>query len=208
MNLLKEELEFIEFLKDKNIQTFVDVGANCGEYTMKIVEELNPQNIFMYEPISALYEDLTLTFPFATVKNLIVSDSQGEVEFNEALNNRALSSCVNRDWLFKDMAMQKSMKRCVALENEGYDQIDLLKIDTEGFELKVLMGCQQLLLEEKIRYIQFEYGGCFKDFGVKLINIINYVNALGYKVYKLENGIFTEITDYQDDYKWINYFIF
>ncbi len=50
-------------------------------------------------------------------------------------------------------------------------QIDLLKIDTEGHELEVLKGASNLLRENRVRAIQFEFnemnvvsGVFFRDF--------------------------------------------
>ena len=37
------------------------------------------------------------------------------------------------------------------------NHIDLLKIDTEGFELEVLLGASEMLTEKKITIIQFEF---------------------------------------------------
>ena len=38
-----------------------------------------------------------------------------------------------------------------------FESLDLLKIDTEGFEYEVLMGAQQTILELKPKFIQMEY---------------------------------------------------
>lgn len=38
------------------------------------------------------------------------------------------------------------------------DKIDYLKIDTEGAELKIIMGAERLLEQKRIQHIQFEYG--------------------------------------------------
>ena len=48
----------------------------------------------------------------------------------------------------------------------GIEFIDFLKIDTEGSELPILRGGTLIL--PKIKYIQFEYGGCWKDAGYTL----------------------------------------
>ncbi len=207
-NLRPEEIEFIDLLKYKNINTFVDVGANVGDYSESIIESLNPANVSMYEPIESCYEKLKEKFPSQKVHNCIVSDANGEIEFHEAIGHEALSSCVDRDWLFKDYEMKKSFKKSACLDSEGYDVIDFLKIDTEGYELNVLKGCRNLLSEKKIRFIQFEYGGCFKDLGIKLNDVIEYLKEFGYGVYKYQYDKFTLIENFEDDYEWLNYFAF
>ncbi len=207
--LRPEELEFIQFLKSKNIQRFIDVGANEGNYTDSIIKHLNPPSICVYEPIESCYQNLCDKYVFGrpVVYDLIVSDTEGEVEFNEAIGHSELSSCVNRDWLFKDFEMKKTLKKSIRLDSL-HNLIDFLKIDTEGYELKVLKGCEELLSSKSIRYIQFEYGGCFKDIGIKMNDVIEYLRTFDYGVYSLEGGKFTLIENFEDDYEWKNYFAF
>lgn len=71
---------------------------------------------------------------------------------------------------------------CVKLEiKTGYDymvsnnidNIDFLKIDTEGYEFNVLKGFGEKL--KNIQIIQFEYGGTFIDNEVTLNSVITYL---------------------------------
>ena len=58
------------------------------------------------------------------------------------------------------------------LEN-NINEIDFLKIDTEGYEYDVITGFGEKIKNVKI--IQFEYGGTFLDRNIKLIELINYL---------------------------------
>jgi len=56
-------------------------------------------------------------------------------------------------------------------EKNHIDFIDMLKMDVEGHEFRVLQGSKRMLENRKINYIQFEFGGSnidsrtyFKDF--------------------------------------------
>jgi FkbM family methyltransferase len=42
-------------------------------------------------------------------------------------------------------------------QENGIERIDFLKIDTEGFDYKVLLGAKQMIQSGNIKYIQFEY---------------------------------------------------
>jgi len=64
------------------------------------------------------------------------------------------------------------------VKQNNISQIDLLKIDTEGFEFNVLKGFEDFL--RNIKIIQFEYGGTYLDSGVKLKEIINYLSQYGF----------------------------
>lgn len=87
--------------------------------------------------------------------------------------------------------------------NNNIQNIDFLKIDTEGYELNVLQGFEDYL--ENIKIIQFEYGGTFLDNNTKLIDVINYLEQKGfYKFSYLTNYGTQPITDFTDHYQYCN----
>lgn len=53
------------------------------------------------------------------------------------------------------------------------EQIDFLKIDTEGFELEVLLGAKRMLGQKKIKFIQFEYSDTYLDAKLSLQQVVN-----------------------------------
>ncbi len=81
--------------------------------------------------------------------------------------------------------------------------IDFLKIDTEGYELNVLQGFEDFLVNVKI--IQFEYGGTYLDNNTKLIDVVNYLEQKGFHKFSyLTNTGSQLITDFKDHYKYCN----
>lgn len=81
--------------------------------------------------------------------------------------------------------------------------IDFLKIDTEGYELKVLKGFGESLSIVKI--IQFEYGGTFLDNNTKLSQVIDYLETFGFTgfSYLCPQGKVL-LPDYNDHYQYCN----
>ena len=57
-----------------------------------------------------------------------------------------------------------------------------------------------------LSYVKFEYGGCFKDIGIKLNDVIDFLKSFGYYTYELKNKKFSKIETYNDDYKWTNFY--
>jgi FkbM family methyltransferase len=81
--------------------------------------------------------------------------------------------------------------------------IDLVKIDTEGHELEVLKGFGEAL--RIVDCVQFEYGGTFLDTGVKLRDVISYLEGYGFKSFKyLSQKGPVPITDFSDHYQYCN----
>lgn len=88
------------------------------------------------------------------------------------------------------------------LEND-VTLIDFLKIDTEGFEPAVIEGFGEHI--EKVRIIQFEYGGCWLDSKGKLSNTVSYLTKHGFTnfSYLSRNGKMPVI-DTKDHYLMCN----
>lgn len=81
--------------------------------------------------------------------------------------------------------------------------VDFLKIDTEGFELKVLQGFQDLLT--CVDVIQFEYGGTYMDSNVRLAVIVDYLKERGFShfSYLIPQGL-EKIENFTDHYNYCN----
>jgi FkbM family methyltransferase len=87
--------------------------------------------------------------------------------------------------------------------NNNIQNIDFLKIDTEGYELHVLQGFEDSL--ENVKIIQFEYGGTFLDNNKKLIDVIDYLKQKGFYKFSYLTNYGTEIiTDFTDHYQYCN----
>ena len=112
-----------------------------------------------------------------------------------------IASCNISDYSNKILLNIKKGIDYINEKNISY--IDFVKIDTEGFEYKVLLGFENFL--EKIKIIQFEYGGTFLDNNIKLIDVINLLKSKGfYKFSYLTNGRPVLITDFNDHYQYCN----
>jgi FkbM family methyltransferase len=85
----------------------------------------------------------------------------------------------------------------------GVETIDFLKIDTEGYELHVLRGFENSL--KKCKIIQFEYGGTFLDNNQKLIDVVRYLEEMGFHKFSyLTIAGPIPISDFTDHYQYCN----
>ena len=89
------------------------------------------------------------------------------------------------------------------ITEKNIEKIDFLKIDTEGFELNVLLGFDDFL--QKIGIIQFEYGGTFIDNNTTLNDVVEYLKRYGFHKFSYLTSTGTQlITDFQDHYQYCN----
>ncbi|HAP19659.1 MAG TPA: FkbM family methyltransferase [Lachnospiraceae bacterium] len=155
-----------------------DAGANVGEYTLNLLHYFDHASIHSFEPAQETYRTLcqNVKSPNVCLINAGLSDkcSEQTLFYDEA--NSKLASLYNRQLDYFGIHYSKS--ETVSLDTidhycqeRGISQIDFLKIDVEGNELKVLLGAQQMISSGCIHAIQIEFGGTnidsrtyFRDF--------------------------------------------
>lgn len=146
-------------LTENNI-IFFDVGANLGQ-TMKKMRSIYPQaKIYGFEPSKNCFNSLKTNFDEANVSlnNLAIGSSCGQLEFNEyswsALNSllkRAYGNAkILETYLVDVLTIDEFCK------NNGISYINLLKTDTEGYELNVLKGASDLMKQNKVQFVYVE----------------------------------------------------
>ena len=151
----------------------VDCGSNVGEINIAL-KLLNIEiDYFGFEPDPKSFESLKLNNPesLENLNQLGLSNSNGESNFYlDSFGGN--SSLVD---FGSDSKITVKTKRLDTFEFN--DQIKLLKIDAEGFELEVLEGCGELL--KKINYISVDYGaekGKNQDLTIVEVNNLLYEN--------------------------------
>lgn len=194
-----------------------DVGANVGEYTKMILNELKKQGksnyeIHMFEPQNKCYQILFQEFcnnPSIRINNFALSDSAGQADIHYDFSGSSSASLFNRQEISLPKTETVQLKKLETYMTENHiKKVDLLKIDTEGNEKKVLLGGNNLLQPNCISAIQFEYGGTYLDAGITLAEVVQMLINKGYFVGKLrENDIEykEELGAFTEDYAYSNY---
>jgi FkbM family methyltransferase len=147
-----------------------DVGANTGEYTLALLRHCGPDmRIFAFEPGARTFEILIDSVPRAPNVRLErngFGDRAGTVDLFTDVQGSALASVyprrifATRNQLAERIEIMRIDDYC---RTNGIAGINLLKLDVEGHELSVLNGCGDLLAQNCIDVIQFEFGGCNVD---------------------------------------------
>lgn len=174
-----------------------DVGANVGNYSKEVLSMSSDLRIFAFEPHPLNYKKLldNIDADNFFCFNVSVGDSNGEISLYDFANNDGSNSASLYKGVIEDIHNGKVIEHKVKIIKlsdfvleHGIDFIDLLKIDTEGSEMKVLLGLKDFLSEGKVGAIHFEFNEMnvisrvfFKDYFDILSN---------YKLYRLlPNGM-------------------
>ncbi len=152
-------------IKNKN-PIFFDVGGNKGEYSALLRESFPESHIHTFEPNPNTYSVLTnkLGSKIKAV-NKGVGAENGELELFFDKNNTTSVQATSDPEILRVIAKTENIisEKIEVITLDTYckenkiTSIDLLKIDTEGFELEALMGAKELLNQGAIKMIQFEF---------------------------------------------------
>lgn len=170
---------------------FLDVGANVGKYTTLLQSNFPNAKIHAVEPHPITFSSLVNNVSLKNVKthNIALGNAQGKFSLYDRADLK--SSCHASLYedifteIYRDQKVVKYEVTIDSLDNfaskEAINQIDYLKIDTEGNELEVLNGAANLLNNHKIGIIQFEFNSLnivsrafFRDFRKLLKNYFLY----------------------------------
>ncbi len=204
------------YLKDKVKPIVLDVGANVGNYSKNVLDSNGNCSLFAFEPHPSTYKKLTLNINFANFKpfNVGVGNENGILElYDYDTKDGSSHASLYRD-VIKDLHKGNPISHSVniiALDkfliSQNIQAVDLLKIDTEGNEFNVLLGCKEFLNNRKIKAIHFEFNEMnivskvsFKDFldflkeyelyrilpGGKLLKIKKY-SPINCEIYAFQN---------------------
>jgi FkbM family methyltransferase len=197
---LNGEFNFFMKIKD-NINVIFDVGCRSDSEYVKFTGEVH-----YFEPVNKFIEELKKIKNLNEIShfnNFGLGEDSKELYYYPKYQSfyDRINSCSVSDNSNKIILHVKKGKDYVISNN--IQNIDFLKIDTEGYELKVLQGFEDYLRNVKI--IQFEYGGTFLDNNTKLIDVINYLEQKGFHKFSyLTNYGTVLITDFTDHYQYCN----
>ena len=144
-NFLSQSLSTINFIKmiKLNPRIIIDVGACWGEYSLSFAKEFPNCSIFSIEgsPVNfkTFQDNLKINEKLGErIKpyNLIITDFDGFEEISNNLNGMNIIKSINHK--AKNYVKVNAKKLNSFLLSENLNNIDFIKIDIEGSELKLL----------------------------------------------------------------------
>lgn len=153
-------------LKQQNIHTVIDVGANAGQFSSNLRAGGFSGTIVAFEPIPAMAKVLQQRFAadrLFRVHNCGLGEEEGEMNLNVFEGNDFSSFLSTNEQSKKFFQKHTELKEVIKVPVHRLDQIGgidnkadnlLLKLDTQGFDLKVFAGATALLPQIKAVLIE------------------------------------------------------
>ena len=155
-------------LKVHGINKVLDIGANKGQWANMALETLNCK-VISFEPQSLAFDELNLLKDKYGEKiqtfRLAVGDSNKDIPIHVHVSSSELSFIDDRLKKMplltgktenQELVTMVTLDALFETESELLSNIDLIKIDTEGFEINVLKGGLNYIHAVSPKFIQLE----------------------------------------------------
>lgn len=160
-NLLHEDYLVAITNKVGSNPVFFDIGANIGQTVSKFKSKFPSVVVHSFEPSKLCFKDLKKKHENTNnvvLNNKGVSFENGTLTFNE-YSWSALNSFLKRSFT-KSKIIDNYQVDLITVDDycaENYiTKINLLKTDTEGYELNVLKGAKRMMSENNIQFVYVE----------------------------------------------------
>jgi FkbM family methyltransferase len=172
----------------------IDVGANVGDWTAEILRRAPGCRAVLFDASQSAVTALRKRFPNENVEVawMGLSDAPGELEFFEepgAGKTSSFTSGFARPDAIRTTVRVSTVSQQV--DERGIETVDVLKIDAEGYDMRVLRGATPLLAANRIGVVQFEYNEPWALAGGTLGEAVSLLRRCGYRVFALKSaGLF------------------
>ena len=196
----------MEDLKDKlqcRDPRIVDVGANVGDTVERFLGVFPEARILALEPHPESFERLRLRFAnraTVDVRNLALGNHGGQATMysytNSAIN--ALSPVASDAIPLLDGQVVPTSRVTVPLttlpdflRREGLDQIDILKLDTQGHELEIIRSAAREMAAGKVKYVLTEliFASLYAD-QARSGEVISTLEQCGFKLFDFYDFVY------------------
>lgn len=195
--------------------TFVDIGANQGEFSIYAASKVHNGKVYSFEPVDKQRNYLLNNIELNAFKNIVVFD----YGLSDKINNMPIYTSTESkqhygtheglSTLFPSDKRQEleqfvSIKVFDSIFYDSLDRLDFIKIDIEGGEIFALNGMKKSI-RKFLPVLLIEINEeTFNSAGYKTIDILNFLAPLGYMPYKIYMGSLVQVNESQLS-QWGNY---
>jgi FkbM family methyltransferase len=212
---IEQEVNCMRHLLKDEPALAIDVGGNVGNYTAKLREKIPDLEIHVFEPCTKNIFKIKQRFngdPKIKIVPYALSDKSGSATLFSDEPGSGLGSLAQRRLTHFNMSFE-TRETVKTLRFDEYwkaelqsRQIDMVKIDIEGYELFALNGFGKALKATKV--LQFEFGGCNIDTRTFFQDFWYFFKENGFDLYRIspfgteklshykESGEFFSTTNY------------
>ena len=192
-------LDIKERLPNWKADVLFDVGANVGQVAKKFLKRFPSSQIYCFEPVTSTFSQLqTNLAAFNNVYCAKIALGDQRSKGTICVQQRPTLSfivegheqfSIGHDENFESVEIETLSEFC---QSKKIAAISLLKIDTEGYDLRVLMGAEDMLRKQTIDLIWVEAGMNPRNrTHIPFEKIKQYLESMGYLLF----GIYEQVPE-------------
>jgi FkbM family methyltransferase len=193
----------VKQIKKNEVDLVLDVGANIGQFASDLILSGYRQQIQSFEPVKSQYESLerrarhnelwkTHNFAFGdqdSEQNIFVSKNSGLSSSFLRMNENHLSNFPSATIVGAERVKIRTVRDYVA-ETHLEPRKTMLKLDVQGFESRVLLGCHETLKEFALCFLEVSLVPLY-DKEALFLEILSYLNMNNHRLIDVRRGVKT-----------------
>jgi FkbM family methyltransferase len=164
----------------------IDVGGNLGFWARVMIRDF--QTVESFEPVASYRECLVKNAPGANVHPFALGESAGYVSMVKGSDDSCGDTAPQAGALKPGASVVEADVEQKTLDSFEFKDVDLIKIDCEGYELFVLRGALQTLHNNRPVIIVEQKPGRGSKFQLPDTAAVDYLRALGYDLKEVISG--------------------
>lgn len=161
------ETKFL-WLTSLGINTIIDVGAHTGEFALMIHEVIPHASLYSFEPLGDAYRELEknlASVPQSQAFHCALGDENAEIQMhrNEFTDSSSLLEMADLHKQAFPFTARETLERVAVkrlddvVENLSLKDNILVKIDTQGYEDRVIRGGEKLISRARLLIVEVSF---------------------------------------------------
>ena len=178
--------------------TILDIGANIGAYTFRFAKLAGPKGkVIAFEPMSWAFTKLKRNMELNNFGNVFLerlalsNRSKDNQEVNFACSWPITDGGGSKHPLILRSTLMRDVTNVITLDDyvakKGIGKIDLIKLDVDGYELRVLRGAVETLKVHTPIILMELAVYTIEEVGDSVTDLISLLQSRGYKFYSIKD---------------------
>lgn len=136
----------IDRLVTQSFSTVLDIGANIGIFSHFIYNFVAHDKLLAFEPYTVNYECLTANIPVDNCIKCALGNTQSDILFGTPRHdNYGMARVLENEYFKFEKPQGHETVKQITLDSLNLTNVDLIKIDVETWECKVIEGAIQTI---------------------------------------------------------------
>ncbi len=176
------------FDESKDVKVILDIGANIGWTALRFASKNPKAKIIAFEPHPITFQRAQDNFGRNNFNNILclnigLGESPSILKIYELMDNNSGMNRIVLEELDRPYKEVKIERLDDVLNSRNIHQVDMIKMDVEGFEGFVLKGASKILTDSNAKILMETDDAYLKNNGSSARTLIDILKGYGYQTF-------------------------